>query len=524
MTTIEPEASVPAADHAPVRQQGPARTSIGIGLSLLAGVMLNLAQPAVSGMWFLAPFATVPMLVAAYRFLPRRLTGLAMGLTWWVMWAGWFYYAGRQVMPAWIAASFSLLPLISGTVLGSFDRIFNERTSYRFFLLSMPAVWTGWDFLLSQNLLTTTEGSLAYTMAPAPILIQPISLLGSPALSFMVLMFGATLGLAVLRWMDARSAPIDSVPVAADVARKVATWGLALTLLWVVVSVGLFFNTRAAFGPTARIATLQMGADSDFGPNAKGRFGAASKAVVERETRASAAEGAQMVVMPEFLLDFDPRVTDAQWIPGLARETGAYLQVGWLTLNDDDTQNNTVGLWAPDGRLVGIYNKIHPVVAVGERFKAPVRYPVFETALGPIGMIICFDMGFYDTTRNLVTNGAKIITASAGDWSDVADARVATARLRAIENAVGYVKDDKMGGNALINPDGTIVAQGVPGGDGVPSGHTVGDVAQGPGDTLYTSIGDFFGILTVLGLAVRIYFQLRVRSHARRGNAHTGLT
>ena len=495
---------------------GAGRIAVGVLLAVLSGVMFGVGFPAYGGVWFLAPFAVAPMVVAQYRFFPRRLSGLAMGVTWYVYWQMGYFLALRQLVPLWIPFVAAVVMGLVGTFLGSFDRIFNERTAFRFYLLTMPAVWVGFDFLLSQNLVNATEGQIQYLIAPAPILIQPISLLGAPALSFVMLMFGGAIGLGVIRWMDSRKEPVGGVVLSPTVFGRVLITAMSVTLVWVLVSVGLFFNTRASFGPTARIAAIEVGTGTGFDAAGIGTFNPAVKVVFERLSRQAATEGAKLLVWPELGLNFDPRASDTEWIPGLARETRTYIQASWWLEDADGTQHNVVGLWAPDGHLMGTYNKVHPVPVAGEWFRQQESYPVFETAVGRIGMVICFDASFYDTTRNLAINGAQIVTSSNGNWRDAALNRMATARFRAVENNVGFVKEELITGAALIDPAGSVLAvSSSGGGEEFPSAYVIGDLPQGQGHTLYDGIGDFFGLLCVLGLAVRVYFQIRVRRTAK---------
>jgi predicted amidohydrolase len=75
---------------------------------------------------------------------------------------------------------------------------------------------------------------------------------------------------------------------------------------------------------------------------------------------------------------------------------------------------NSSILIGPDGAIVGIYDKTHPFplercdsggwVTLGK------RADVFETALGSIGMIICYDGDFPELSRLLAVKGAEIIT------------------------------------------------------------------------------------------------------------------
>lgn len=74
---------------------------------------------------------------------------------------------------------------------------------------------------------------------------------------------------------------------------------------------------------------------------------------------------------------------------------------------------NSAILIGPDGEIIGIYDKTHPFplerrdcggwVTVGN------RADVFETSLGSIGMIICYDGDFPELSRLLAVKGAEVI-------------------------------------------------------------------------------------------------------------------
>jgi len=288
----------------------------------------------------------------------------------------------------------------------------------------------------------------------------------------------------------------------------------------VLTSVALFYRTKASLGPEVRVAAIEVGTGTGFDAAGTGEFNPKVREVLERLSRQAAADGAKLLVWPELALNFDPRVTDKEWIPGLAKETGTYVQASWYFTDRKDDQHNVAGLWAPDGRLLGTYNKIHPVPVAGEWFSQSISYPVFDTPIGRIGMLICFDASFYYPSRYLAVGGAQILTSSNGNWKDAAVNRMATAQFRAVENNVGFVKEELVTGAAMIDPTGTVVAHTrIPAGKEFPATYLIADLPLGRGTTLYDFIGDFFGQLCVLGLFLRIYFQVRVRRAAMAARA-----
>ncbi len=86
---------------------------------------------------------------------------------------------------------------------------------------------------------------------------------------------------------------------------------------------------------------------------------------------------------------------------------------------------NTAVLVGPDGKLVGKYRKVclardeyRKGVAPGDSF------PVFDTPIGKIGMMICFDVHMPEVARGLAGNGAEIVAMPImGGDPDLAKAR-----------------------------------------------------------------------------------------------------
>jgi predicted amidohydrolase len=74
---------------------------------------------------------------------------------------------------------------------------------------------------------------------------------------------------------------------------------------------------------------------------------------------------------------------------------------------------NSSILIGPDGDIIGIYDKTHPFPLerndCGGWVTLGNRADVFETALGSIGMIICYDGDFPELSRLLAVKGAEII-------------------------------------------------------------------------------------------------------------------
>lgn len=120
---------------------------------------------------------------------------------------------------------------------------------------------------------------------------------------------------------------------------------------------------------------------------------------------------------------------------------------------------NTAVLIDPSGKLIGKYRKVclpHGEVEAG--IHPGNDYPVFETKLGRIGMMICYDGFFPEVARELTARGAEIIA-----WP-VWGCDPLLARARANENRVHIVSSTFMDPksnwmlSAIYDRDGTPLA------------------------------------------------------------------
>jgi len=100
----------------------------------------------------------------------------------------------------------------------------------------------------------------------------------------------------------------------------------------------------------------------------------------------------------------------------LAKETGIVLVV---PMYEEDAQAsgiyyNTAAVIDADGKYLGKYRKTHipHVKGFWEKFyfrPGNMGYPVFETAVGKVGVYICYDRHFPEGARALGLNGAEMV-------------------------------------------------------------------------------------------------------------------
>jgi predicted amidohydrolase len=203
-------------------------------------------------------------------------------------------------------------------------------------------------------------------------------------------------------------------------------------------------------------------------------------AALERLEEAAAA-GAQLLVLPEcaipgYMFDSaEEALPYAEEIPGPTTEAferecarlGVHAITGLLE-RDGDTLYNAAILVGPDG-LIGSYRKTHlPFLGV-DRFVTPGdEFKVFDTALGRIGLIICYDLRFPEATRTLALHGADLVAlptnfpmAAKLQCDVIAPARAAENRIYLlVANRVGKERwGEFCGWSQIVDPYGTRLAE-----------------------------------------------------------------
>src|SRR4051812_48608549 len=259
---------------------GKGRVVAGLLLALLTPVLVGLANPPF-GLWPLIFVAFVPMVIAQHTVVPRRLSGLAVGVAIGGTWAVYFSWGLAEGGTALV---YQLMPLYVVGIAAAIawrSRRFHERTNYRWFLISFPLAWTAIEFLRStgSETLGGTWGYHAYALFQHPILLQPISIFGITALQLLI--FLVNFAIAGLILVAMKRIPRRQTIVGAGVIG-------ALLLAWIGAGFAMIGTPKQG---TVRVAAVQAGI---YGGNRQERF----VRDVE-QTRAAAAQGARLVVWSE---------------------------------------------------------------------------------------------------------------------------------------------------------------------------------------------------------------------------------
>lgn len=126
---------------------------------------------------------------------------------------------------------------------------------------------------------------------------------------------------------------------------------------------------------------------------------------------------------------------------------------------------NSAAVIDSSGELVGCYRKSFLWGKEKQVFTpGPKSYPVFDTSLGKIGVLICYDAEFPEPARLLALQGADII-AVPSVWSKEAEFRWdIQLPARALDNTVfvlgaNTTGEGSCGKSKVVAPDGRVLAE-----------------------------------------------------------------
>ncbi len=183
----------------------------------------------------------------------------------------------------------------------------------------------------------------------------------------------------------------------------------------------------------------------------------------------AAKQKASLLVLPEVVTYGSGSTYEsvAEPVPGpsteffgaLAKKHGLYLVPG-LVERDGPLIYNVAVLIGPDGALVGKYRKVClPRSEIEGGVTPGHEYPVFDTKIGKVGMMVCYDGFFPEVARELSNRGAEIIA-----WP-VMGCNPMLGAARACENHVYIVSSTHTDAtkhwmiSAVFGHDGSPLAQ-----------------------------------------------------------------
>ncbi|HEY0451248.1 carbon-nitrogen hydrolase family protein [Actinophytocola sp.] len=215
------------------------------------------------------------------------------------------------------------------------------------------------------------------------------------------------------------------------------------------------------------------------------------------------ADGVTLLALPEaclggYLANLDggaegppALAVDGPEIRGLAALAGDLVVTAGYCEEADGLLYNSVVCVSGDG-VLGNHRKVHQPLSEDATYRAGKGFAAFDTPVGRLGMMICYDKAFPESARSLALDGAEIVVCVSA-WpgsrthpaADLAQDRWTRRfdlfdRARALENQIVWLSANQSGvfgdlrfvaSAKVVDPGGEIIA-----GTGVAEGMAVAEL------------------------------------------------
>ena len=142
-------------------------------------------------------------------------------------------------------------------------------------------------------------------------------------------------------------------------------------------------------------------------------------------------------------------------LAALCKELKVYLVAG-MAEAEGDTIYNSAAIIGPDGELVGIYHK-QELEHEAERMTPGHESPVFPTAYGKVGVMICADRRHADVVQGIASRGADFLICPSGGMAGPKDNdHILQDRSRENQKYIVFVHPKEF---LVTAPDGSVADQ-----------------------------------------------------------------
>lgn len=389
-------------------------------------------------------------------------------------------------------------------------------------ILLLPALYSFYEYTQTLGWWGVPWGRLPLGQTDYLITVQISSLLGSYAVTFILVFVNVCLAYAFLQ------------RTRLDKLRRYCVLALSVFLVNILTGTLIFLTTRASSEKceTVTVGIVQGNYDS------KSKWSESPSAILDKHlalTQKCVEEGAELIIWAETALPYSLSAggARAEEIQSFARETGVTILVGAIEYGDNDTYNaifcfNSDGTLSetvyhkrrlvPFGEFVPMRNIVEVILPflsdlsmLSDDMTPGDEADVFETSDGyRVGSLICFDSIYESLVIDTARDGAELIALSTNDswFSDSAGIYMHNnqARLRSIETGKYTARCANTGVSTVISSTGEVLCEIAP----LTEGYLTEEVRLIEGRTLYTYIGNLFVYLCLAASLAPIAYEIAV--------------
>ncbi|MBI5343878.1 MAG: apolipoprotein N-acyltransferase [Deltaproteobacteria bacterium] len=449
-----------------------------------------------------------------------------LGSVYWVV-NSMFYYGGVDLwisvpVMALLSAVLALYPALFGMIFTSV--ILPSGSTLRLALIT--AVWVALEYLRGYLFSGFPWAAAGYSQVPYLHIIQLADITGVWGISFLIVFVNAAIFFSLRAVLRRDALPYREAGIVAAVFLSVLTYGYVRVR-----------EVDSSIRPWKMINVALLQGNIDQAVKWDVKFQQKTLGIYRALSIEAKKTVPSLIVWPETAVPFylgRGGASDAS-VGDIAKEAGSYILTGSPSYNYNQMAAkgeyfNSAYLFSPEGVVAGRYDKIHLVpfgeyvpmhrflpfinkltAGVGDFKAGPGPIPI-SSALGPIGVIICYEAIFPEISRGLVRNGAALLVNITNDaWFGRSSApyqHFEMSVLRAVENRSYLVRAANTGISAVVDPAGRVRKESRIFETAVLS-DTVG-LRQGP-LAFYTAYGDVFAYGCILLSGVFILWTLNKR-------------
>ena len=186
----------------------------------------------------------------------------------------------------------------------------------------------------------------------------------------------------------------------------------------------------------------------------------------------------------------------------LAEKYNIYVALA-LEVNYDNYHKNEAILISDNGKVLYNYEKKNLIPAIeAEYINEMTEYKTFETDLGYLGIVICYDSDFPDYLNQLSRLGLDTLLVPSWDWDGLTDFHSINLRIRAIENGFNTMKSTVNGITLSNDYKGRILSYFQP--YRCQDHFVLSSVYKRGTKTLYSYIGKYFNYFYLIAFLILV--------------------
>ncbi|MBI3219531.1 MAG: hypothetical protein HYZ44_08470 [Bacteroidetes bacterium] len=460
-----------------IQQSPPSKITLAVA-TILSGLLWYFGIDISGQFGFLIWVAPLPIL-----WISLQTSGRISFLCAWLA-----YLLGRLSWIPFLMVLMPVVPIIIITVLPPFifglsillNRWIVLKSQSPWSVLAFPVIAASFEFLIFNNPVDGTAGSLAYTQSNYVTIIQLASVTGIWGIVFIASLFPSALALLVY-FRNQRKAQLKLVSISGFVLISAFVFGI-------VRSIQPKDTKEVVVGITSASEDLYQ---VDASPS---RMRERIIQQYQQQIELLAKQGAQYVLFPEKIFTMREGSKDSLLtvLKGTAQQTQTTI-IGGIAVHKKSSRLNLVEFISPNGSIQEYQKRFHVKGFEGD-FEQGNTVGFLKQVPFAGGMAICKDMDFPEWLREYQQVDLLFVPA----WDFVQDGWLHSrmAVMRGVENGYTIVRAGRQGRLTVSDYRGVVVAEA-----NVENGKASSLLAKAPVyhiETIYSKWGDWFGWLCIL--------------------------